>query len=678
MDRINSTRFMSQEELATQLLPLDLKEQHFSAAGVPLLVKDNKVYVDATDSHTMIYGATGSKKTRMFAMPSIGIFARGKESFVVTDPKGELYERTAGEVQAYGYDVQCMNLRSFKDGFSWNPLALPYEYYHHGRRVKAMEFVTQMAKMIIGDAAAEDAFWINTSADVFAGFILLLFELANKEECNLRSLVEVWNHYLKNKKEAIKFIRQEFGNTMIYQKIASLDSSADKTIGSIEAFINMGLNKLSINEEFMDFLSQEGINLEQMIEDKLAIYLVIPDENKSYHFVVSLFLEQFYELLIQKAQSEQGQKLPLRMNFLIDEFGNIPKIDNMEAMITAARSRNIRFHLIVQGMKQLRQKYGEAAEIISGNCNNWIYLYSKEYELLQDISRLCGEVIYDNNIRMPLFSEFDLQHLSKEKGEALVLAGRNCPCISNLADIEEYPFEKKEVPQREEKPQLERANIFSMNKKRDNCYFYPMEDFEIAQFCGLRMPELSRWVVGVGPDGMILVEGSFTDRQMKSEYAFHKLLEEAGLSRDLKVEDLEWYIARCTIGEYYPRILKNEPERVFLTIDDLEREKFTLVRKKEFRSKGCYILEAKLWDEEKNAEGEVCLSIELENYGGVLGAKYAHNMFFRELNTLLADTKFERLTWQRDINMPEDKKGVCYEKKINDRNKVIAYLYCEE
>lgn len=677
MDRINSTRFTSQEELAALLLPLDLKEQHFEAGGVPLMVKDGKVYVDASDSHTMIYGATGSKKTRMFAMPSIGIFARGNESFVVTDPKGELYERTAGDVQAYGYDVQCMNLRCFKEGFSWNPLALPYEYYHYGRRVKAMEFVTEMAKMIIGDSA-EEAFWINTSADIFVGFVLLLFELSDKKECNLRSLVEIWNHYLKHKEDTVRFIKEKYGNTMIYQKISSLDNASDRTVGSIEAFINMGLNKLTINEEFMNFLSQEGVNLEQMTENKMALYLVIPDENKSYHFVVSLFLEQLYEILIHKAQSELEQKLPCRMNFLIDEFGNIPKIENMEAMITASRSRNIRFHLIVQGMKQLRQKYGEGAEIISGNCNNWVYLYSKEYELLQDISRLCGEVIYDNNIRMPLFSEFDLQHLSKEKGEALVLAGRSCPCISNLADIEEYPFEKKELPPREEKQEINRSNIFNFERQRDNYYDYPIEEYEIAYFCGVKSPERPQWVVGVGPEGIILVEGLFAEKHVRSEYAFHKLLEKDGFNEELVLGSLEWYSGNVLLEDTYTRMLKEKPEKVYLTLDELGRNRFRLRKAAELQSAGCYLLEAQIWDDEQDAKGENILEVTLDGYGGFPGALYAHNVLFRKMNELLADTKFEELSWKRTSSGRNKKNGICFEKRINDKNKVIARIYQEQ
>ena len=125
MKRINSTRFLTQDELAERLTPLDIDGDEYPVGGIPLLIKDKKIYVDATDSHTMIYGATGSKKTRMFAMPSLGIFARAGESFVVTDPKGELFLRTVGDVSEHGYEVCCVNLRDLKNGVTWNPLNLP-------------------------------------------------------------------------------------------------------------------------------------------------------------------------------------------------------------------------------------------------------------------------------------------------------------------------------------------------------------------------------------------------------------------------------------------------------------------------------------------------------------------------------------------------------------------------
>ena len=621
MNRLNGTRFLTQEELAEQLVEIDLNAESYPVGGIPLLAKENKVYVDAADSHTMIFGATGSKKTRMFAMPSIGIFARAGESFVVTDPKGELYKRTVGDVTAHGYKGYCLNLRDFKAGVTWNPLALLYRYYHNGKTAKAMEFINEMAKMIIGEDATGETFWTNTAIDVFCGFTLLLFERALENECNLKSLSELWNSYLKDRKKTIDLIRKEYAGTIVYQKIASLDCPSEKTVGSIETFITMGLNKLSINEDFVTFLSQEGMDLEKMTEQKTAIYLVIPDENTSYHFIVSLLLEQLYEVLIEKAQGEAEQKLPIRMNFLIDEFANIPKIENMESMIT---------------------------DIISGNCNNWIYLYSKEYELLQEISRLCGEVIYDNNVRMPLFSEFDLQHLNKEEGEAWVLAGRNCPCLSNLADIEAYPYPVVE-PQEKQNQSWKKVNCYVLHNDKKQNYGWELSDVaKILDFYEDEEPE--HWLVAVGPDGMIMAEAMFRKSMIDSKAAIGAMACGELAAKKLDPEYLEWYSASPDMEKRYRRICSWHPEKVYVTLDELGMEKFEKVagmdecHSSSYKARTCsFKLVHK--NEKTGGEEKVMLRESVKGYNGGVGAQYLFNIAFRKANAVLEDTEYEDRPW---------------------------------
>ena len=133
------------------------------------------------------------------------------------------------------------------------------------------------------------------------------------------------------------------------------------------------------------------------------------------------------------------------MNFVLDEFCNIPAIPDMPSMISAARSRNMRFFLIAQGQQQLESKYGkEDAHTIKGNCDNWVFLTSREYALLEEICKLCGETFYREsedslNVR-PLISTSELQRLRKEYGETLILHGRNYPFVTELPDIDEYKF----------------------------------------------------------------------------------------------------------------------------------------------------------------------------------------------------------------------------------------------
>jgi len=119
---------------------------------------------------------------------------------------------------------------------------------------------------------------------------------------------------------------------------------------------------------------------------KTAVFMIVQDEKKTLHPLATIFIKQCYETLIDVAQSHGG-KLPVRTNFLLDEFANMPKFKDITTMITAARSRHIRFTMIIQNFAQLKQVYGaEDAETIRGNCGNILYLLTGELSALEEIS----------------------------------------------------------------------------------------------------------------------------------------------------------------------------------------------------------------------------------------------------------------------------------------------------
>ncbi|MCM1044220.1 MAG: type IV secretory system conjugative DNA transfer family protein [Candidatus Gastranaerophilales bacterium] len=594
MNKMNGTKFISQEELKENLVEIDLEKKEYPYGGVPLSVQNGKAYVDAGDSHTIIFGATGSKKTRLLGMPMVEILSGAGESFVITDPKGEIYDKTVENVQRRGYQVFCINLRDFKAGNTWNPLALPYDFYRNGEKGKAVEMVSELSKMIIGEDL-EDPFWTNSAADVITGLMLILLEKAKREECNIKSLITLWSQYLDSRKDTLGLVKALFGESLVRRKLGTLYSGSEKTVGSIEAIVATGINKLVVNEEFVEFLSQDGLEFDGVIAKKTAIYLIIPDENAFTHFVASLFLKQLYEVLIKAAQRQPECRLAIRMNYIVDEFANIPKINNMDSMITASRSRNIRFYLIVQSKMQMKNKYGDIAFVICDNCSNWIYLYSKDYELLNEISKLCGDVIYDNNIVMPLISEFELQHLNKEKGEALVLSGRNCPCIVNLADIDEYPAQKKRRMQKMddgsggaqsdiEEESWRPVSVFNMDKlkkcrermeyekDKDNerVYSYPFKKLVRARY-GKRGKKI--WLVGTYR-GMILVNEVITEKELKTGEGILRV----SITHFQKLEDaveLQWYTASPRLEfEHGMKLSGDGRDKIFLTIQELGEQHF--------------------------------------------------------------------------------------------------------
>ena len=172
------------------------------------------------------------------------------------------------------------------------------------------------------------------------------------------------------------------------------------------------------------------------------MFLIIQDEKKTYHALTTIFVKQCYESLIDVAQ-ESGGKLRVRTNFILDEFANMPELKDVTTMITAARSRQIRFNLIIQNFAQLNQVYGkENAETIKGNCTNMIYLLSSELNALEEISKLCGDVKVKGKGKdkpdetRPLISVSDLQRLAFK--DAIIKKQRLDPFKTKLKGVNEY------------------------------------------------------------------------------------------------------------------------------------------------------------------------------------------------------------------------------------------------
>ena len=161
--------------------------------------------------------------------------------------------------------------------------------------------------------------------------------------------------------------------------------------------------------------------------------MIIHDEKKTYHGLMTIFVKQCYETLIDCAHANGG-KLEYRTNFILDEFANMPPLKDVDAMVTAARSRDIRFTFIIQNFAQLNEVYGEEiAQVVKGNCGNLVYLISTELKALEEISKMCGEVKSkekDKTASTPLVTVSDLQKL--KLFEAIIIRWRKNPFKTKL------------------------------------------------------------------------------------------------------------------------------------------------------------------------------------------------------------------------------------------------------
>lgn len=215
-------------------------------------------------------------------------------------------------------------------------------------------------------------------------------------------------------------------------------TTADVTRQGILSVFDQKMRAFSVQPALLDMLANNSSTYDHITEKPSVVYLILPDEKTGYHNLVSLYVKQSYEYLIYRAQhrSEENEDIGIRVNYILDEFSSLPAISDFPAMITAARSRNIRFNLFLQSKKQLFLRYAEDCDTIMSNCENWIYLSSRELGFLKELSELCGDTNSAN--KKSLLSVSDLQRLDKEKGQALILSGRNKPLISNLPDIDYY------------------------------------------------------------------------------------------------------------------------------------------------------------------------------------------------------------------------------------------------
>ena len=428
------------------------------AAGTPLMMKNDKILVDDGEAHTLVIGATGSGKTQTIIFPTVEILAKKKESMIITDPKGEIYEATSNMLRDKGYDVQVLNFRDPQEGNCWNPMTLPYKMYKEGNQDKAIELLDDLAANILYEEKSgnADPFWEKTSADYFSGLTLALFDDAKEDEVNLNS-ISLMTTVGEDKFGGSTYMKEYFNmkdpSSAAYTNASGTIMAPNETKGSIISVFKQKIKLFATRDNLSEMLSHSDVSLDTIGEKPTALFIVIQDEKKTYHSLVTILLKQCYETLIATAQ-KHGGKLPVRTNFLLDEFANMPPMKDITTMITAARSRLIRFTMIIQNFAQLDQVYGkENAETIRGNCGNLIYLITTELKALEEISKMCGEVKSkkdDKTASTPLVTVSDLQKM--KQFEVIIMRLRLNPFKTKFIpyykwDIKRYP--KAEYPHRE-------------------------------------------------------------------------------------------------------------------------------------------------------------------------------------------------------------------------------------
>ena len=417
---------------ANDVVKIPFLESKTSCGGTPIIYDKDNAYVDNSNMHTLVIGATGSGKTQGIINPTMKMLMKGRESIVITDPKGEIYEDHYKLLKDLGYQIIVLNFREPQKGSCWNPYDLPYKFQQEGNFDKANELLNDLSTNIVVDGQGQDPFWQNAAADYLTGLGLALFNDAPLEEININSINLMINQgeerfgastYMK------EYYKMQDPTSSVAINLAGTVTTADETKAGIMTVLQQKVKTLAVTRNLSEMLSKNDFDMASIGETPTAVFMIIQDEKTTYHSLATIFIKQCYECLISTAY-KHGGALPVRTNFLLDEFANMPKIKDISTMVTAARSRHIKFTFIIQNFAQLDKVYGkEDAQTIRGNCVNTIYLLTGELSALEEISKLCGDKIVrvgkdKKEETRPLVTISELQRM---KPDEYVLVRHRCP-----------------------------------------------------------------------------------------------------------------------------------------------------------------------------------------------------------------------------------------------------------
>ena len=452
---MNNSNWANMSEFKEMLEGVNLKTG-VQKSGIPITYDDKYLYIDTKERHNLLIGSTGSGKTQAIILPMLKLSMMAKESFLVNDPKGELYESLANKLKKENYKVITLDFANPQLGNSWNPLELAYRTYKKGKLDKAVELVDKLAYYIFMDKEIRnsDPFWINSTINYFTGLVFHLFENAKEEEINLTSVGSLANQ-LQNKTESDKFLESALKNSIVNMKVMGVLKAPPETKGSILAIFNQKMQAYLSRKNLENMLSKSNFDIEKVMEEKTAIFIIggMTPYGKN---LIPLLANQIIDV------AEENKQKIKRFNMLLDEFDSMIPIRDFAEVLNYCRGLNIRITITIQSYVHLLNMYSkEEVEILKMCFGNIIYLLTEDIYTLEEIASRCGTHIVDNQ-ETPLVSLSELKTL--KQFEAIVLTTRMLPLKTKLLpDYKmdwQYETIKEEIPTRNQ----EEIHIYEFGK----------------------------------------------------------------------------------------------------------------------------------------------------------------------------------------------------------------------
>lgn len=307
-------------------------------------------------------------------------------SYVFTDPKGELYDDTAGYLQRNGYKIKVLNLVNPKNSDGYNPLA----------HIKSDLDVDVIASTIIkgqNKAGAADPFWDDTAEMLLKALIFYLIATRPPEEQNLASCAEMVRAAAADSngsnllKEMMSVLPIDHPARTYYKNV---EVASEKTFSSILVSVQAKLGKFD-SKDIAEVTSTDTINFDEIGTTLTSVYVISSDTHTAYDFLLTIFFAQMIQQLYDLADRSPGGKLKVPTFFILDEFANIGQIPDFDKKISTSRSRKISFSVILQNLDQLEAIYDKSYETIMGNCDTHLFLGSNSTKTVEYFSKALGE-----------------------------------------------------------------------------------------------------------------------------------------------------------------------------------------------------------------------------------------------------------------------------------------------
>ena len=446
-----------------------------SAAGPVLYRQNGSLYVYDREGHMVVLGVSGSGKSRRCIMTMVRTFIEAGESFLVIDPKGEIYHETAGAM-GDRYDTYVIDFRHIYSSERWNPLSAPYELFTSADAAKkqiALEMIDELAHSLYPLSDKGDPFWPESARSVFVAVVMALFEHAPAAQITMASVYQTiakGDERLGSGTVLKEFVSSLPPDSVSAMLLQSYVSTASDTRAGIRSVFLEGISMFARSEGLIQMLGTDDIHINKLDGAKsTAIFVILPDERPIFDKLAGILCSQIMSHYIRLAQDRYGGKLPLRLNVCLEELGNIGgAISTLPHIMSAGRSRNVRVQCVLQSLSQLVDIYGPSnATTILSNADVMVAFRTNHWDTLTELSRKCGERDVDDGIRVsrePLITQSQLSAM--ETGQALVIISGRTRFITWLPDYRDmFNFSSWKPP-----------------KKRNPAKSAPASTFDIAEY----------------------------------------------------------------------------------------------------------------------------------------------------------------------------------------------------